>query len=172
MVLYNALTLPRAAGCHDPCTCAHGVYGKFICARRRASEERSVLIVREYRATADNNTASLVATLPTGAHSAQGKFARARRQASEARSVLIVREHRATAGNNALADFNQRYAFLPQQCLNFFPLPQGHGSFLPTFGCSLRNVSCLCSLSGITAPSGISPSPAASRYCSSENSSL
>ena len=87
MVLYNALTLPRAARRHDPCTCAHGVYGKFICARRRASEERSVLIVREYRATADNNTASLVATLPTGAHSAQGKFVRARR--------------RATAGNNA-----------------------------------------------------------------------
>ena len=101
MVLYNALALPRAARRHDPCTCAHGVYGKFICARRRASEERSVLIVREYRATADNNTASLVATLPTGAHSAQGKFVRARRQASEARSVLIVREYQATAGNNA-----------------------------------------------------------------------
>jgi len=30
------------------------------------------------------------------------------------------------------------YAVLPQQFLYFFPLPQGHGSFLPAFGASLR----------------------------------
>jgi len=33
------------------------------------------------------------------------------------------------------------YAFAPQHFLYFFPLPQGHGSFLPTFGWS--NLICL-----------------------------
>ena len=32
------------------------------------------------------------------------------------------------------------YIFLPQQCLYFFPLPQGHGSFLPIFGLVLTIV--------------------------------
>jgi hypothetical protein len=31
-----------------------------------------------------------------------------------------------------------RYATLPQQFLYFFPLPQGHGSFRPTFGIERR----------------------------------
>src|SRR5256885_573738 len=31
-----------------------------------------------------------------------------------------------------------RYATRPQQFLNFFPLPQGHGSFRPTLGVSRR----------------------------------
>src|SRR5439155_1427844 len=26
--------------------------------------------------------------------------------------------------------------YRPQQCLNFLPLPQGHGSLRPTFGCA------------------------------------
>ena len=30
-----------------------------------------------------------------------------------------------------------RYAVRPQQFLNFFPLPHGHGSFRPTFGISI-----------------------------------
>ena len=30
--------------------------------------------------------------------------------------------------------------FLPQQFLYFFPLPHGHGSFLPTFGTDLVSV--------------------------------
>ena len=30
--------------------------------------------------------------------------------------------------------------YLPQHCLYFLPLPQGHGSFLPTFGSLLTTV--------------------------------
>lgn len=30
------------------------------------------------------------------------------------------------------------HSSLPQHCLNFFPLPQGHGSFRPTLGVSRR----------------------------------
>jgi hypothetical protein len=30
------------------------------------------------------------------------------------------------------------HASLPQHCLNFFPLPQGHGSLRPTLGASRR----------------------------------
>src|SRR3954471_24520813 len=32
----------------------------------------------------------------------------------------------------------RNHATRPQQFLNFFPLPQGHGSFRPTFGTSRR----------------------------------
>jgi hypothetical protein len=32
------------------------------------------------------------------------------------------------------------YASLPWQCLYFLPLPQGHGSFLPTLGTALTGV--------------------------------
>ena len=31
----------------------------------------------------------------------------------------------------------RNYAFRPQHCLNFFPLPHEHGSFLPIFGADL-----------------------------------
>lgn len=30
------------------------------------------------------------------------------------------------------------HSSLPQHCLNFFPLPQGHGSLRPTLGASRR----------------------------------
>ena len=46
-----------------------------------------------------------------------------------------------------------------QQFLYFLPLPHGHGSFLPIFGCSLLKVSGLRASSGFGAACGICPVP-------------
>ncbi len=48
--------------------------------------------------------------------------------------------HRLVEGNHATPSFCWRPAYRPQQCLNFRPEPQGHGSFLPTLSAARRTV--------------------------------
>lgn len=50
--------------------------------------------------------------------------------------------------NYTIAPFISNFlisVYLPWQFLNFFPLPHGHGSFLPTFFSTLTGSGLLCS---------------------------
>ena len=42
-------------------------------------------------------------------------------------------------------------AYLPQQCLNFLPLPQGHGSLRPTFGPVRTGLALACASTALAA---------------------